>query len=157
MGGDGSFSLGYARSLKCKNQAGFSPPLRVVRCSVRIGWHSVERASRPALDQLILQTKCATMICHNKSKMTVNKDCGVQSGCCRDEQFCGGVTVAITAKAARHRDGISRLHDCLALGIFRPTPDVWRIPLVHSNAHKVIAVFFSKSRSGGDVEVQLPS
>jgi hypothetical protein len=28
---------------------------------------------------------------------------------------------------------------------------------VHSNAHKVIAGFFSKSRSGGDVEVQLPS
>jgi hypothetical protein len=28
---------------------------------------------------------------------------------------------------------------------------------VHSNAHKVIAGFFSKFRSGGDVEVQLPS
>jgi hypothetical protein len=28
---------------------------------------------------------------------------------------------------------------------------------VHSNAHKVIAGFFPKSRSGGDVEVQLPS
>jgi hypothetical protein len=28
---------------------------------------------------------------------------------------------------------------------------------VHSNAHKVIAGFFSKSRIGGDVEVQLPS
>jgi hypothetical protein len=31
----------------------------------------------------------------------------------------------------------------------------WRY--VHSNAHKVIAGFFSKSRFGGDVEVQLPS
>jgi hypothetical protein len=29
--------------------------------------------------------------------------------------------------------------------------------VVHSKAHKVIAGFFSKSRSGGDVEVQLPS
>jgi hypothetical protein len=28
---------------------------------------------------------------------------------------------------------------------------------VHSNAHKVIAGFFCKSRNGGDVEVQLPS
>jgi hypothetical protein len=79
----------------------------------------------------MLQTKCAQVICHNKSKRQLNKDCCVQSGCCRDEQFCGGVTVAISAKAARHRDGISSLHDCLALRIFRPPPDVWRISFVH--------------------------
>jgi hypothetical protein len=34
---------------------------------------------------------------------------------------------------------------------------VWFRRYVHSTAHKVVAVFFSKSRTGGDVEVQLPS
>ena len=44
--------------------------------------------------------------------------------------FVVGFTVAVTAKAARHRNGMSSLHDCPALGIFRPPLDVWRIPFV---------------------------
>ena len=69
MGGDGSFSLGYARSLRCKSQADSSPPPG----SYVLGadWLVLERTSRPALDLLILQTKCAPVICHNKSKMTL--------------------------------------------------------------------------------------